>query len=229
MKCHCIVIASLAATMIAAGPGRANAATVDFEDVTVPDIPALGTAITSDGFTFTPSSTGFGVFLKNVNLAGNPTGFAINLDGTNTLVVDGNGTSSTPASVTMAESNSSLFSVSQLFGATGLTNEGDGKLLVIGQLGAGGTVTETLSLTPTFQTLSLNSSFTGLSKLILASGETGATGSEPGFALDDIVVNSNSGSITGPVAGTPEPGTIILMALGLGVAGIWRRYMPQSR
>ena len=155
-----------------------------------------------DGFTFTFSAAGWGIFEDAFVGGGSP----YTSSGTARLVAAGSSVG--PATVTMTATDSSLFSVYGLDAAT-MFPDFTGAVDIVGTLADASTVSQTLSVTDAFTSFNLDSVFTSLVSVSFSETVSGAYRTTPGFALDNIEVSEVS---------IPEPATLAL--LGIGLAGI---------
>jgi hypothetical protein len=167
------------------------AGVVDFEDITTQD---FDTIIVSDGFSF--NFSGFGWLIGPGPIAG----FNLTDDGTSRLNGVGN-----PIAVSMTAVDSHLFSIQQLNAATANTTDSPGAIVLTGHLTGGGTVTQTLNVTTSFQVFGIDPSFTGLTSVDFSSNS---------LTLDNIQVDAG--------AAVPEPSTFATLA-GVVLAFALRR------
>jgi hypothetical protein len=153
-----------------------------------------------DGFTFTFSAAGWGIFEDAFVGGGSP----YTSNGSARLLAAGSGTG--PATVTMTASDSSLFSIFALDAATMFPGF-SGSMDIVGMLADASTVSQTLAVTDAFASYSLDPVFSNLVSLSFSETVSGAYRTTPGFALDNLIV-SEASSI-------PEPSTLALLGLGL--------------
>lgn len=160
-----------------------------------------------DGFTFSFSAAGWGIFEDAFVGGGSP----YTSNGTARLLAAGSSVGA--ASVMMTATDSALFSVSGLDAATMFPGF-SGAIDIVGTLDDASTVSQTLAVTDAFASFSLDPVFTSLVSLSFSETATGAYRTTPGFALDNIMVSE---------ASIPEPSTLALLGIGLAGIGCARR------
>jgi hypothetical protein len=182
---------------LAAGAANSFGGVIDFEDQPTQN---FATPIVSDGFSFSFGPVGWLIG------PGPLAGFSLTDDGTSRLNSVGS-----PQDVGMTATDSHLFSIQQLDAATANTTDAPGTIVLTGHLFGGGAVTQTLDITPTFQTFSIDPGFTGLTSVDFVSTS---------LSLDNIQVDAP--------AAAPEPSTFAMLAMV--VAGFaFRRKFAQVR
>jgi hypothetical protein len=106
----------------------------------------------------------------------------------------------------MTSVDSHLFSIQQLDAATANTTDSPGTIALTGHLPGGGTVTQTLNVTTTFQTFGIDPSFTGLTSVDFKSNS---------LTLDNIRVDS--------ATAVPELSTFAMLAGAVAVCALRRK------
>jgi hypothetical protein len=184
----------------------ASASIIDFEGH--PDDGS--TVITANDFTFTFSSSGWGVFTDGFSGGGAP----YTHNGTTRLMMSGDRDGHT-TEVLFKPTDDSAFSLQRLDGAT-MFPDTEGGMEVIGNLEGGGTVSASFDLADSFVTYVLPGTFVNLDSVLVRNLISGGFREDSGVSLDNIVVNA-------PV---PEPASIA--AVGLGLAALARRRRSKS-
>lgn len=180
------------------------AAVVDFEDVSVPGAVILEPTITSGGFQFTGTAATGDVMGVYNDADANVCGGGCVFNGTQSLVLY-NDDQTGPFEGVMSRLGGGAFDLLSFHTTTLFPNvpPAGTTLEVIGTLAAGGTVQQTFafdSIPDNFQSETLTG-FTSLSSVLFRSNLQWPV-------LDNIVVT------------IPEPGSLVLMSLGLGFVGL---------
>lgn len=180
----------------------ANAAVLDFEDISTDD---FTNPIISQGFEWDFSASGW--FIGPHDAAICP---SCSSSGSKNLVAAGDRDGDT-ANVTMTNTGGTTFDISSLEAATANTGDSN-QLLITGTLFGGGTITETLTIDGSFDSYSI----TGFNNLVSVSFASVNSGSYNfgGFSLDNINLDA---------ASVPEPASLALLGLGIAGLGIARR------
>lgn len=184
----------LLTTAFVLAAGTASAATLTFEGMN-----AFDTTITSEGYDWSFTASGWGVF--TASFIANFSGMVTN--GTGALVAAGDRGDS--ARTTMTQSGGGVFSVQSLSAASSYlyaTNT----LQLLGVQQGGGMVSTTLTLGTAFADFTL-SGFSNLVSLTFASGNSGSFYAT-GFTLDNVKVNE--------VPAVPVPAALPLLLAGIG-------------
>lgn len=199
------IFKQLAVLAVVLSPMTANAVILDFE------VGAAGTCYSDtctnvQGFDFSFVAGGWAVN-DDGNAFFNRNGRAAD-EGLVGGHMAGNG--APPLTITMTRSGGGTFDLGSLDAATGLgTFAGTTSIDLIGTLFGGGTVSQTLSATSTWDNYTL-SGFTNLTQLVFSNMDAVA-----GISIDNL-------DDTVAVA-VPEPSTIALIFLGLAGLGFVRR------
>jgi len=188
---------SLLSALFAVASLSANAAVIDFEGIVAADARLFHNATTysEDGFALATDT---------------PAGFHNDIFGSATTNTNGSSIfgwcarCGTPETLTLT--GPSAFSIASI-DLGSLSPNGAGTVTLTGMFVGGGEIVQALSFGSTWATKTL-SGFTNLSKLNIIY----TTGSDP--AMDNLVVNASK---------VPEPASLALFGLGLGVASLARR------
>lgn len=164
---------------------------------------------TQDGFTFTFTASGWGIFEDSFVGGGAP----YTSNATTRLVAAGNSGVVT-AQVTM-DQGGALFSLFDLDAATMFPDLGNGRLEIIGNQSGGGVISTLRAITPSFAAISL-SGFESLTSVIFRTDISGSFRQEPGFSIDNLYIDERRAAV-------PEPATLALLGLALAGLGFARR------
>jgi len=188
---------SLLSALFAVASLSANAAVIDFEGIVAADGRLFHNATTysEDGFTLVTDT---------------PAGFHNDIFGSATTNTNGSSIFGWCARCGTAETltltGQSAFSIASI-DLGSLAPNGAGTVTLTGMFVGGGEIVQALNFGATWATKTL-SGFTNLSQLNIIL----TAGSDP--AMDNLVVNASQ---------VPEPASLALFGLGLGVAGLARR------
>ena len=199
---------------VALAATTANAATIDFQDVSSGTCAYGGYTIQSRGFNVSGNFDGDGIYICEPGVVGNNTTAAIvDANGLSEVTIEtiGGGTFSLQSFHAGARSESFNTSVVDPFqGSTGL--------MVEGFLSGGGSVSQMFSFNGTaFEQFVLPGTFTNL---LFARFTALGTTPAPEFVLDDITVNEQGA--------VPEPATWAMMLVGFGALGGAMRRRPRA-
>jgi len=180
----------------------AQAVVLDFEDVAGDQ---FGNPIPSGGFSFDFDTRGWGILTNGFS------SFNRVLNGTTTLAFSGDTQrSSGNGFVVFKPQDDSAFSLEGFDSAVFHGPLGNGGIVVTGFYEAGGSTSQTFTITNQWQSFNLNASFVGLDRVEVRDTLAGGFNLIPGVQLDNLRYNA-----------VPEPAT--LAALGLGAAALMRR------
>jgi hypothetical protein len=198
MKLASASLGSIAALAIGLPSASASAEVITFNNLATGNCAVHAQTVTSGSFTFSANDT---FYICNPGVVGNNPMPAL---------LDANGQSI----ITMSQTGGGAFSLNSFFAGT--RNQPQWYALatgieVVGNLAAGGTVSQTITFDGTaWGEHFLNSSFTGLSSVRLSAI---SSGNNSEFLIDDIRVNEAFQSAV------PEPATWAMLILGFGVVG----------
>ena len=180
-------------SMLVGAAELVQATTITFETHT--PIPDDNNPQFQDGYRFDFNARGWIVTLFD------ELGAPYTTNGTVRLLASGDRSSST-AYVDMTHVSGTPFTLNRLDVATMFPDLGNGGLTITGQLTGGGDITQSVTLTPSYTTLVLPPTFTNLTTVRFQDTISGDYRTEPGFALDNIVIET-----------IPEPSTPVLLLL----------------
>ncbi|MBO9489739.1 PEP-CTERM sorting domain-containing protein [Endozoicomonas sp. G2_1] len=193
----------LLCALLLLGSFSSHAGLIDFE--ALPGGPA--DPINTDGFIFDFEASAFGVFVEPDPFPG------LSSNGTTRIGAQGGGAA--PARLTMFADDNSLFTVLG-FDLASLFSSLSGTVVVVGTLADNSTVSQIFNVSGSFTTFSLDASFSDLQRISFAENltppNTGAFGQTAGFFVDNI-----------QTAEVPEPGSMLLLILGLAGISVLRR------